>query len=143
MSGYAGGTAAADIARLRLYVAESGTATYTDNALGSVIARYPLPDAAGEWPYLTSGSVNTAWVGTYDLANAAAEVWEAKAAAVAHQFDFTADGATYHTTQKVEQYGKQARRWKARRAPGNYAMVVYPSVTVQDLWIGNLAEPDD
>lgn len=143
MSGYAGGVGAADIARLRRMVAESGTATYTDSLLVSAISGYPLPDAAGEWPLLSSGSVNTAWVATYDLAAAAGAIWEEKAAAVATNFDFTADGATFHKSQVFEQYNKQARVWRARRAPGSHHLAVYPSVTVQDVWIGNLAEQDD
>lgn len=143
MPGYSGGTAAADIARLRLFVAESGTATWTDSALGSVIARYPLPDITGEWPYLTSGSANTDWTGTYDLAAAASEVWETKSATVAGQFDFTADGATFHKSQVVEQYERQARKWNSRRAPGNHTMLVYPTQPVEQLWIANLAEQDD
>lgn len=143
MPGYAGGTAATDVARLRLYVAEPGTANvWEDSALVSVIARYPLPDSSGEWPYLTSGSANTAWTPTYDLASAAADVWSAKAAEVVGSFDFTADGATFHKSQVVEQYERQARIWRSRRTPGNHEMVSYPSITVQDVWIGNLAEED-
>ena len=143
MPSYAGGTAAADIARLRRMVAESGTATYSDALLGSVVARYPLPDISGEWPYLTSGSANTDWAGTYDLASAAADVWEEKAAVVAGYFDFTADGSTFHKSQVVEQYERQARKWRSRRAPGNHTMLVYPTQPVNELWIGNLAEQDD
>jgi len=142
MPGYAGGTAATDIARLRRMVAESGTATYTDSLLVSAISSYPLPDASGEWPYLTSGSANTAWTPTYDLARAAADVWEEKAAAIAGNFDFTADGATFNKSQVTEHYMKQARLWRSRRTPGNHEMVSYPSITVQDVWIGNLAEED-
>lgn len=143
MPSYAGGTAAADIARLRRMVAESGTATYSDALLGSVIVRYPLPDAAGEWPYLTNGSVNTDWVSTYDLANAAADVWEEKAATLANNFDFTADGATFHKEQQARNYERQARKWRSRRTPGNHTMLVYPTQFVDQPWIANLAEQDD
>lgn len=142
MSGYAGGTAAADIARLRRMVAESGTATYTDSSLRTTISGYPLPDVTGEWPYLASGSVNTDWTGTWDLAAAAADVWEEKGAALAGSFDFTADGATFHKSQTVEQYERQARKWRSRRSPGNHEMRAYPMPTLRETWIGNLAEED-
>lgn len=143
MPGYTGGTAADDIARLRRMVAESGTATYGDLALGSVIIRYPLPDAAGEWPLLTSGSVNTDWVATYDLANAAADVWSEKATGIVDNFDFTADGATFHKEQQLRNYERQARMWRSRRGLSTHTMVQYPPLSVSDLWIGNLPEDDD
>lgn len=143
MPGYSGGTAAADIARLRMMVAESGTVTYSDSSLRTIVANYPLPDSAGEWPYLTSGSVNTDWVGTFDLASAASEIWGNKAAAIASNFDFTADGATYHKSQQYEQYAKNERRWRSRRAPGNHTAVVWPAEPATQVWIGNLAEQDD
>lgn len=139
---YAAGTAAADIARLRRMVAEPGTATYTDALLVNMVSGYPLPDATGEWPLTVDGSVNTDWTPTYDLAAAAASVWGEKAAALAGAFDFTADGATFHKSQAVEQYERQARLWRSRRAPGNHEMLVYPAQTARSLWIGNLAEDD-
>lgn len=139
---YAGGTASADIARLRRMVAESGTVTYSDTLLATVISGYPLPDGAGEWPLTTAGSVNPEWTPTYDLAAAAADVWGEKAAAVAGAFDFTADGATFRKSQVAEQYAQQARMWRSRRAPGNHEMLVYPMPTARDLWIGNLPEDD-
>ena len=143
MPGYAGGTAAADIARLRRMVVESGTATYSDALLGSVIARYPLPDAAGEWPTLVSGSVNTDWTGTYDLANAAADIWDEKAGTVAAYFDFQADGARFDKSQVYDHYTKEARKWRSRRAIGTHTLVQYPPLNSFDEWIGNLPEDDD
>lgn len=141
MPGYSGGTAAADIVRFRRMIAESGTATYSDSALLTIIAGYPLPDAGGEWPYLTSGSVNTAWTGTYDLAAAAAEVWENKGGAVSDNFDFTADGATYHKEQQYKHRMQQARYYRARRAPGSYTAVVYPTESADQEWIANMNDP--
>lgn len=143
MPGYSGGTAAPDVARFRKMIAESGTATYSDSDLRTTIARYPLPDVAGEWPFLTSGSVNTDWVGTFDLANAASEVWTEKANAVSDNFDFTADGATYHKEQQYKHRLGQARYYRSRRAPGNHTAVVWPTEPATQVWIGNLAEDDD
>lgn len=143
MPGYAGGTAAADLARLRRMVGEAGTATYTDSALITLLSSYPLPDVAGEWPLLTTGSANTDWVATYDLAATAATIWEEKAVAFVGAFDFTADGASFRKSQVYEQYMKQARRWASRRSMGNHTMTSYPPGTAwADVWIGNLAERD-
>lgn len=141
MSGYAGGTAAADIARFRRMVAESGTATYTDALLVAAIARYPLPDVSGEWPLLTSGSANTDWTGTYDLANAAADVWEEKAAGFVNNYNFTADGATFNKVQVTQNYERQARKWRSRRAIGNHTVDVYPATTLGAVWIANINDP--
>lgn len=139
---YAGGTTDADLYRFRRMIAESDEATYTDEDLIEVLANYPLADAAGNWPYLTSGSVNTGWVGTYDLASAAADIWDEKATLKAGNFDFTADGATFHKKQVYDNYAAQARKWRSRRAPGNHTALVYPTIPSTELWIGNLAEED-
>jgi len=139
MSGYAGGTAAADVARLRRMVAESGTAAYSDALLVAEIARHPLPDITGEWPYLTSGSANTDWTGTYDLAAAAAAIWEEKATGKADFYSFTADGATFQKQQVYEQYNKEARKWRSRRAVGSHTIYVYPAPTIQEVF--NINDP--
>jgi len=141
MSGYTGGTAAADLTRLRRMVAEPGTAPYTDALLVDAIAAYPLPDVAGEWPLLTSGSANTAWTGTFDLAAAAADIWSEKATSYVGNFDFTADGATFHKSQVYEQYSKEARRWRSRRTHGNHTVVSYPAPTLRDNFVFNINDP--
>lgn len=141
MSGYAGGTAAADLARLRRMVKEPGTATYTDSLLITTISNYPLPDVTGEWPLLTSGSVNTDWVATYDLAAAAADIWEEKAVTLVDNFNFTADGATFNKLQVTQTYERQARKWRSRRHLGSHTMLSYPAPTLQDVWIGNINDP--
>lgn len=143
MSGYSGGTAAADIARLRRMVAEPGTAAYTDSLLVTIISGYPLPDVANEWPLIAGGSANPEWTPTYDLAAAAAAVWDEKAASLAGQFDFTADGATFHKAQAVEQYERQARSWRSRRAVGSHMAYRYPKPTLTREAICNLPEDDD
>lgn len=142
MSGYAGGTAAADIARLRRMVAEPGTATYTDSLLVTAISNYPLPDVAGQWPLLATGSANTAWTATYDLAATAADIWTEKATAYVGNYDFTADGATFHKQQQYDNATKEARRWASRRSIGTHEMVQYPQQTWREVWIANLAEQD-
>lgn len=139
MPGYQGGTAPADIARLRRMIAEPGTATYSDSTLVTTISGYPLPDNTGEWPYLTSGSANTDWTATYDLAAAAADLWDEKAAGVATYFGFTADGATFNKQQVYAQYSKEARKWRSRRAISNHTLLAYPAPTVSDVF--NINDP--
>lgn len=143
MPGYAGGTADTDIMRLRRMVNEVGSGTYTDSDLATAISRYPLADVASEWPYLTTGSANTDWTPTYDLAHAAAEIWEEKAGTVSGYFDFSADGARFDKSQVYDHYTKQARKWKSRRALGVHTMVQYPPLDTADEWLGNLPEDDD
>ena len=143
MAGYAGGTAAADLARLRRMVSESGTATYTDATLATLTAAYPVLDVAGEKPRLSSGSVNTDWTATYDLASAAADIWTEKAAAIANEFDFDADGLDAKRSQAVKQYMEQAAIWRSRRAARSVApWVDLGSGREGQEWIGNLAEVD-
>jgi len=141
MAGYAGGTAAADLVRLRRMVSESGTATYTDTILATTIAEYPIMDVSGERPRLSSGSVNTDWTGTYDLASAAADIWNEKAAAIASEFDFDADGLDAKRSQAVTQYMQQAAMWRSRRAARGVApWAELGQGTEVQRWIGNLAE---
>jgi len=144
MPGYAGGTAAADLARLRRMINESGTATYTDATLVTIIAAYPVPDAAGEYPLLYSGSANTTWVATFDLAAAASDCWAEKEAALATgAYDFTADGATFHRSQIAAGARKQVNLWRSRRmALGHVLRADLGATTEVQRWIGNLAEPD-
>ena len=142
MPGYAGGTTATDIARLRRMTNESGTATYTDATLIEIISAYPVPDITGENPYLYSGSANTSWIATYDLAAAASDVWSEKAAAQATgAYDFTADGATFNRSQISAASKAEATRWNSRR-------MALPQTLRADLglgtevqrWVGNLSE---
>ena len=94
---------AAQIAELRRMCAEPTTATYSDVTLAAYIERYPLTDARGQESY------------TYDLHAAAADVWNEKAAALAHLYDFSADGGSYTRSQRVAQAQAQARYHLARR----------------------------
>ena len=145
MPGYSGGTAAGDLARLRRMIDESGTATYSDAMLGSIIAYYPIPDITGQEPYLYSGSANTSWTATYDLAAAASDIWQEKAAALAaNSYDFTADGATFHRSQMTQGAAGQATFWRSRRiARGRTLRTDLGTVYDDVLWIDNLAEPTD
>ena len=129
---------AAQIAQVRRMVAEPTTGTYSDVMLASYIESYPLIDADGHEPSETD------WTATYDLNAAAADVWEEKAATVADNVDFSADGASYSLSQKYEQAMARVRYHRARRCPITYTLIQWPKETNADEfpWIGNLPEPD-
>jgi hypothetical protein len=103
-------------------VNEPDTTTYSDATIQSYIETHPLLDERGQEPYTFDTSTepptqdtNEDWIATYDLHAAAADIWEEKAAGVADEFDFHADGGVYQQSQKFEMYMKQARRHRAQR----------------------------
>ena len=140
----------AQIAQLRRMIAEPTDVTYSDDTLVTYIERYPHLDEQGEEPYTLSSDsppvqeANEDWIPTYDLHAAAADVWEEKAAGVAHKVDFSADGGNYKMGSQYEQYMKQCRFHRSRRMPSTAQMRQFPNEddSVQQVWIGNLAEPD-
>lgn len=128
------------VARLRRLVAESTVDTYTDIDLTEYLDRYPLTDAAGYAP------TDTAWTGNWDINAAAADIWEEKAALVASDFDFAADGGDYKRSQAYAQAMQQARNFRAKRQTGTLTMVATPKpagAARLDGYLGNLAEDDD
>jgi len=121
---------AVEIARLRRMVNEPSTVTYTDALISAAIERFPLTDAQGvdplEWDYSTTpptSSTNDNWIATYDLNQAAGEIWEEKAAALAPNYTFSADGATYNRQQVFEQYMQMASIYRSRGAIRAIGMV--------------------
>lgn len=125
------------INRVKQMTGESSSSTY-DATIAYVIADYPLVDSLGNEPSEID------WTATYCLNSAAADIWEIKAAAVAQDYDFSADGASYKRSQVVDQYMKQAKRYRARRAPKTVKAVMWPKMVAEDTpWIGNVAEDDD
>lgn len=134
---------AAQIAQLRRMVAEPTVTTYTDALLTSFIDKYPHIDPYGELPTDEYGAVNADWTATYDLAAAAADVWEEKAGLVIGKFDFSANGGSYNQSQQYDQYMKQVRYYRSRRMPSTMKLVKYPTESMSDEgWIGNLPEDD-
>jgi len=139
---------AAQIAQLRRMVAEADDTTYDDDALAGYIEAYPRLDERGEEPYTWDTSTeppsedeNESWIPTYDLNAAAADIWEEKAAAVASEYNFSADGGKYDLSKKHEQYLKMARRYSSKRCPTTVALHKWPD-EVDDSWIVNAAESD-
>ena len=124
---------AAQIAQLRRMVDEAETTTYDDDLLEDYIEAHPTLDERGEVPYTWDTSTqpptkddNAGWIPTYDLNATAADIWTEKAAVLAQDYDFRADGGDYTRSQAYEQAMKQARFWQARRKPGTIRLVMSP-----------------
>ena len=138
---------AAQIATVRRMVAEPNSyPTYDDTLIAAFIEAHPHMDEQGELPYTLSSdtpptqTANDNWIATYDLNAAAADIWQEKAAAVAHKYDFSADGGNYSASNQFEQYMKQARYYQSRRMPSTAKMHKSPKETDPAVWIGNLPE---
>lgn len=133
----------AQLSQLRRMIAELTSILYTDTVLTAYIERYAHIDQFGETPLDAYGVANADWTATYDLAAAAADVWEEKAALVIGKFDFSANGGSYSQSQQYDQYMKQCRYFRARRMPSSIMLVKHPEESEFDeSWIGNLPEPD-
>jgi len=142
---------ARQVRRLQRMVDETDSTTYTYGDLADYIERYPLPDERGEDPYTWDTSTtpptqdaNEDWIATYDLNAAAADIWEEKAAAVAEDFQFSADGGSFARNQRYEQYMRMAARYRSRRVIRSRRMVKQPEEDTANVhgWIGNAAETD-
>ena len=103
---------AMQIAALRRFAAEPTAETYSDADLTDILMRRALDAQDGE-------RGDAAGAGGYDLYAAAADVWEQKAAALAQDYDFAADGADYKRSQAHAHALGMARLFRARRASGS------------------------
>lgn len=139
------------IVRLRRLVNEPGETTYDDAAIAGYIEAYPLRDERGKDPYAwdtsttpPSQEANTSWIPTYDLNAAAADIWDEKAAVLAQDYDFSADGGNFSRSQAYEHAAAMAKRFRARRRARSAQVRMDPPVgpSVDTLWIGNLPEGD-
>jgi len=135
MSGYTGSGSSFDVLRLRRMTAITGSAEYTDAMLLDAIQRYPVDDADGNAPYASG------WTETFDLALASSEIWEEKAAALAVNFDFDADGAAFQKSQQYDHYVNQARLWKGRRVAGVWVAETVRSGRLMPPQIANWNDP--
>ena len=124
---------AAQISRLRRMVDEPGTTTYDDDALQTYIEEYPLVDERGEDPHTWDTSAtpptrddNDEWIPTYDLNAAAADIWEEKAAGLAEDYDFAADGGKFSRSQAYEHYMRMSRHYRSRRSARTITQVMKP-----------------
>ena len=120
---------AAQIAKLRRMTAEPGDTTYSDADIQSYIEAYPLVDENGESPRVPSSTspgemeANDDWTATYDLHAAAAAIWEEKAATLAQDYDYEADGSSFSRSQAYKKAIGQARYHAARRSPKTITMI--------------------
>ena len=124
---------AAVAAELRRMVDEPTETTYDDDLIDDYIEKYPLIDVLGTDPqevdYSTTPptiSERDEWIPTYDLNAAAADIWEEKAAAIAENFDFSADGGKFSRSQKYEQYKKNARTFSSKKSAKASKVFVNP-----------------
>lgn len=120
----------------RMTALSADDATYTDDALDSLIERYPLLDERGVAPYTYDTTTDPptqvatmGWYPGYDLHMAAADIWEEKAAAVASDFDYpvaeSQPGVARHS-QVYDHYMKQARRHRALRQARTAQLIAWP-----------------
>ena len=124
---------AAMIAEVRRKIGEPTDATYSDVIISTQIEKYPLIDERGEVPFTYDTSTqpptqdaNEDWIVTYDLNAASADFMDEKAAALAGDFDFRADGADYKRSQAYEQMKKLARTYRSRRSPNVIEQFAWP-----------------
>jgi len=124
---------AAQILQVRRMVDEPDTTTYSDTLIQTYIETYPMIDERGEVPYTWDTSTtpptrdtNDNWIATYDLNAAAADIWEEKAATVAQNFDFSADGGSYSRSQMHAQYCQNARMYRARGGMSTIMLIPSP-----------------
>lgn len=118
------------IAQLRRMVNEAAITTYTDAILTALLEARAVNDSRGIEPTILDFSTtpptpktNINWIPTYDLPATAADVWEEKAAAVACDFSFQADGSTMNRDQVYAQYMRQAQRYRSQSRPGSIKMI--------------------
>ncbi len=121
------------IAEVRRMVGEPTADTYSDATIQAYIERYPLMDECGEEPYTWDTSTspptqdaNDDWIATYDLHAAAADIWGEKAAAVAPNYSYSADGHSLQRSLVYEQYRQEERKHLARRVARSITVVKYP-----------------
>ena len=124
---------AAMAAKLRRMVDEPTETTWDDDLIDDYIESYPLIDVLGTDPqeidFSTSPptiSERDEWIPTYDLNAAAADIWEEKAAGIAENYDFAADGGKYTRSQKYEQYMNKSRFHLSKRSAKASKVFVNP-----------------
>lgn len=124
---------AEQMAQVRRMAAETTTITYSDTAIKGYIETYPLIDVNGYEPADADGIANPDWAPTYDLNAAAADIWDEKASALAAQFDFDADGASFRRSQAYQHAAERARYYRSRRSPRTLVMMPQSDSDYSDL----------
>lgn len=76
---------------------------------------------------------DTGYVETFDLAWAAAEAYELKAARVAGAVDFTSEGATFKPSVTAAQLMSMATRWRSRSSLGGVQVWEFDDATPYEM----------
>lgn len=114
-----------------------------DNASGATVSAEP------DWPTTTNTQITSAdnyvwqeagvttYTPTYDLDQAAADAWEAKAALSAGQYDISDNGLTLNRSQIMVQCQAQATYWRRKVQDiiptgygSNYRISIFPNAGV-------------
>jgi len=109
-----------DIKRLRIMVAESSESVYTNSDLEDRIEATACTDVNGKDPD------DDDWVATYNIFKVASEIFLEKAANVADEFDFNADGGSFNRSQKQQMYLRQASYYESRSKALSLQMLQTP-----------------
>lgn len=96
------------IADVRRMTAEPIVGAYSDEDIQNKILRAAVSDKDGRSPD------DYGWIPTYDLNKVAADIWEEKAAAVADEIDFAADGGSFQRSQRQANYLQMASRYRGK-----------------------------
>jgi len=126
-----------DVRRLRSMINEPTDATWTDDDLMQLIEAAACMDKYGKEPD------DYGWVPTYNLYQAAAELWLEKAAKVSDEFDFSADGGNFQRSQKQMMMLKQASYFESRSKALGLHLKQYPVTSAGKLGWEDLEYKDD
>ncbi len=97
-------------ARLKAMTAADSTPVLSADELDLLLDMHRTADASGVAPGATG------WVGTWDLNRAACEGWKWKAAKVAGNFTFSADGATFNRSEILANCERMIAQYSRRSA---------------------------
>lgn len=104
----------------------ASTSTYTDSDITTYIERYPVPDRWGYQPYLLMPTGvyqgSQYWESTYDLHRAASDIWGEKAAALAPNYNMSADGASLSRSEAYDHAMAMSKYHLSRRVHGVHTM---------------------
>lgn len=108
------------IRKVRLMINEPTTDTWTDPEIADLFPDYVCADKFGNEPD------DPKWETTYNLYALASYIWQVKAARVADEFDFTADGGSFNRSQKQLMALKQASFYDSRSKAFSLHLKQYP-----------------
>lgn len=132
------------VMELRSMVGEMGKDTYSDDYLRFKLEKHALVDRNGREPLVYDRQYvnidtppnpipNPYWEPTYDPHAAAAEIWDEKAAAVAHEFDYSDAGLSAQRTQRYDHFLAQARYHRSRRSINTIRVQPFSSASEDSL----------